>query len=156
MGWMSLGFLCLQQMPTPTPVGKNTLDTRLGKMCLLAGTEGRVTNHSMCVTSVTQMYATGVPEKVIQERTGHRSLEALHIYERTNNQQHQMVSRILSDLSENAHVQQTKHSKTQKHSAYSVTSVKPSSNQQSIHISLKNLHTVLHSQLRIHLCHLST
>ena len=68
-----------------TPVGRNTLDTKLGKMCSLAGIEGRVTNHSMRATSVTQMYATGVPEKVIQERTGHRSLEALRVYERTVN-----------------------------------------------------------------------
>ena len=36
-----------------------------------------VTNHSMCATSATEMYETGVPEKAIQERTGHRSLEAL-------------------------------------------------------------------------------
>ena len=67
-------------------VGKNILDTKLGKMCSLAGIEGRVTNHSMRATSVTQMYETGVPEKVIQERTGHRSLEALRVYERTNAQ----------------------------------------------------------------------
>jgi hypothetical protein len=83
-----------------TPVGRNTLDTRLGKMCSLAGIEGRITNHSMRATSVTQMYATGVPEKVIQERTGHRSLEALRVYERTNSDQHQMVSNILSDPQE--------------------------------------------------------
>ena len=29
----------------------------------------------------TQMYDCGVPEKIIQERTGHRSLEALRMYE---------------------------------------------------------------------------
>ena len=109
-------------------------------MCSLAGIEGRVTNHSMCATPVTQMYATGVPEKVIQERTGHRSLEALRIYKRTNTQQHQMVSSILSAPFENTHVQHTKHSITQKHSAHSALNVEPSSNQQSIHISLENLH----------------
>ena len=57
-----------------TPIGRNTLDTKLGKMCSLAGIEGRVTNHSMRATSVTLMYATGEPDKVIQERTGHRSI----------------------------------------------------------------------------------
>lgn len=46
----------------------------MGKMCSLAGIEGRVTHHSMCATSVTQMYAKGVLEKVIQGRTGNRSL----------------------------------------------------------------------------------
>ncbi len=73
-----------------TPVVRNTLDTRLCKMCSLAR---RITNHSMRATSVTQMYATGVPETVIQERTGHKSLEALRVYERTNSDQHQKVSK---------------------------------------------------------------
>lgn len=125
-----------------TPVGRNTLDTKLGKMCSLAGIEGRVTNHSMRATSVTQMYSTGVPEKVIQERTGHRSLEALRVYERTNTQQHQMVSNILSAPSENTQIQQTqtKHSIMQTHSSHSVMSIEPPSNQQSVHISLENLH----------------
>ena len=50
-----------------TPVGKNTLENKLKKMCSLAGIEGRVTNHSLRATSVTQMYESGVPEKVIQE-----------------------------------------------------------------------------------------
>ena len=63
-----------------TPVGRNTLDTKSCKMCSFTGIKGRVTNHSMRATSVTQMYETGVPEKVIQERTGHRSLEALRVY----------------------------------------------------------------------------
>ena len=78
--------IALNRWYSRIPVGRNTLDTKLGKMCSLAGIEWRVTNHSMRATSVTQMYATGVPEKVIQERTGHRSLEALCVYERTNNQ----------------------------------------------------------------------
>ena len=42
------------------------------------------------------MYDSGVPKKMIQERTGHRSLEALRMYERTSEQQHQAVSAVLS------------------------------------------------------------
>ena len=38
----------------------------------------------------------GVPEKIIQERTGHRSLEALRTYERTTENQHKEVSTLLS------------------------------------------------------------
>ena len=63
-------------------------------MCSLAGIEGRVT--SMCATSVTQTYEAGVLEKVIQEWTGHRSLEALSAYKRTTSQQHQAVSSVLA------------------------------------------------------------
>jgi hypothetical protein len=112
-----------------TPVGRNTLNTRLGKMCFLAGIEGHITNHSMCATSVTQMYATGVPEKVIQERTGHRS-------QRTNSDQHQMVSNVLSDPQEKCYnIRQTQKSVTQK-----IINMEPPSTQQGMTISLKNLH----------------
>ena len=38
----------------------------------------------------------GVPEKIIKERTGHRSLEALRVYERTTCEQLKAVSTILS------------------------------------------------------------
>ena len=70
-------------------------------MCLKAGVEGKKTNHSLRATSATQMYQSGVyqsgvPEKVIQERTGHRSLKALRCYKRTNEAQHQAVSSVLA------------------------------------------------------------
>ena len=66
------------------PVSKHTLSEKLAKMRLLAGIERRITNHSLRATSATQMYEQCVPEKVIQERMGHQSLEALHVYERTS------------------------------------------------------------------------
>ena len=37
-----------------------------------------------------------MPEKIIQERTGHRSLKALRLYERTTASQHQSVAKVLS------------------------------------------------------------
>ena len=42
------------------------------------------------------MYDKGVPETIIQEKTGHHSLEAPRAYERTNEHQHQAVTAILS------------------------------------------------------------
>ena len=42
------------------------------------------------------MYECGVPEKLIKERTGHRSLEGLRSYERSSIQQYQAASKILS------------------------------------------------------------
>ena len=65
-------------------------------MCQQANIQGRKTNHSLRATGATQLYESGVPEKIIQERTGHHSLEALRVYERTNNIQHQAVSSVLS------------------------------------------------------------
>ena len=78
------------------PVGKDTLQSKLNNMCKQAGIGGNNTNHSLRAASATQMYDSGVPEKLIQERTGHRSLEALRMYERTNAQQHQAISAVLS------------------------------------------------------------
>jgi len=74
----------------------------------------------MRATSVTEMYETGVPEKVIQERMGHRSLEALCVYERTNSQQHQMVSSVLSAPRAHTYVEQMQNNTTQQHSSCSV------------------------------------
>lgn len=65
-------------------------------MCLTAGVQGNKTNHSLRATGATQMYESGVPEKIIQERTGHQSLEGLRSYGRSNSQQHQAVSTLLS------------------------------------------------------------
>ena len=42
------------------------------------------TNHSLRATAVTRMYNTGVPEKLIAEKSGHKSLKALRVYERTS------------------------------------------------------------------------
>ncbi len=53
------------------------LEKKLATICKHAGIAGNITNHSLRATSATQLYRSGVPEKVIQERTGHRSLEAL-------------------------------------------------------------------------------
>ena len=40
-----------------------------------------------------------VPEKIVQERSGHRSLDSLGCYERTSKEQHQAVSSILFSAS---------------------------------------------------------
>ena len=42
----------------------------------------------------------GVPEKIIQERTGHRSKECLRMYEHTNEKQQLAVSKVLSSTTE--------------------------------------------------------
>ena len=62
-------------------VGKNTLSSMVPKMFKSAGLE-KENNHSLRATASTALFDTGVPEKVIQNATGHRSLKALRIYER--------------------------------------------------------------------------
>ena len=64
----------------------------LKEICGQAGIQGK-TNHSL---RASEMFKAGVPEKIIQECTGHRSVKALRMYERTTSSQHIAVSRILS------------------------------------------------------------
>ena len=73
-------FRPLEEVPTDSASPWYTLEHKLSRMCALAGIEGRITDHSLRATSATQMYAMGVLKKVIQERTGHRSIEALRVY----------------------------------------------------------------------------
>ena len=75
---------------TTVPVGRNALTKMVQQICADAGNK---TNHSLRATGATGLYHTGVPEKVIQERTGHLSLSG---YERTSEDQHMAVSRVLS------------------------------------------------------------
>ena len=51
------------------------------------------------------MFQTHVPEKIIQERTGHRSLAAMRTYECTTAEPHKAVSAILSSSSHHSYEQ---------------------------------------------------
>ena len=65
-------------------------------MCSEAGVNGKKTNHSLRVAGTTSLYEAGVPEKVIQQCTGHPCLESLRTYERVLSDQEMAVSRILA------------------------------------------------------------
>ena len=71
-----------------------TLTSMLRGMCAEAGVQGHKTNHSLRATGASELCAARVPERIIQERTGHRPLKALRTYERTSTK-HQAVSEIL-------------------------------------------------------------
>ena len=57
------------------PIGHNTLQKVVPELCRKAGITGHKTNHSLRVTTATKLYEKGVPEQLIMERTGHRSVE---------------------------------------------------------------------------------
>ena len=63
-------------------------------MCSCAGIEGNKTNHSLRATGASELFHADVPE-----RTGHRSLVAIRIYEQAAHDQHQTVSSILASAS---------------------------------------------------------
>ena len=82
-----------------TPVGRNRLKTMLKEMCKLAEIDGSFTNHSFRAYGATKLFRSQVPEKPIQQRTGHRSLDALRLYERTSESQLVDASNCISNAS---------------------------------------------------------
>ena len=81
------------------PYGENKLMGMVKSMFESIGVTGK-TNHSLRASGATEMFRAGVPEKIIQERTGHRSLKALRLYERTTANQHLSVANVLSSPSD--------------------------------------------------------
>ncbi len=77
-------------------VGKNILSDMVKAMCNEAGVNGKKTNHSLRVAGATSLFTASVPERIIQGRTGHASIDALRKYERVSDQQELVVSKILS------------------------------------------------------------
>ena len=63
-------------------IGKYVLSKMVKKMCSKAKKEGNKTNHSLRATGITSLFQAGLPEKAMQDRSGHRSLDGLRKYER--------------------------------------------------------------------------
>ena len=81
------------------PIGKKQLTKMVLNMCSAAGIQGPKSNHSLCATGATDLFQGNVPEKLIQERTGHKNVQALRVYQQTTNYQHQAVSKVLATRS---------------------------------------------------------
>ena len=79
-----------------SPVGRNQLTKMVATMCGMAGINGQKTNHSLRVAGASSLFDAGVPERIIQARTGHRSLESLRLYERVTEKQDMQVAKILT------------------------------------------------------------
>ena len=78
------------------PIGRNQLAKMVPNMCSRAGTAGHKTNHSLRATAATDLYHANIPEKLIQERTGHKSVQALRVYQHTTDDQQKAVSEVLA------------------------------------------------------------
>lgn len=86
-------ILIVQNFAHTVPIGMSSLNKSLpDKLCREAGMT-RKTSHSLKITSAT-MFQNSVEEKLISERTGHRS-NALYKYEKPNLDQLRQVSEIL-------------------------------------------------------------
>ena len=78
------------------PVGHNTSGETVSRLCSMAGIQGHKTNHSLRVTTATRLFHAGVDEQLAMKRTGHRSLDGVHLYKRVSNEQDREISEILN------------------------------------------------------------
>lgn len=74
---------------------RNILRKKIKRMCPEAGIKGYFTNHLLRATKATGGLKKGIPEKLIMERTGHRSLSSLHQYQRLPAEVKEEVSGVL-------------------------------------------------------------
>ena len=56
----------------------------------------KYTNRSLWATATSRMFLNNVPEKIIAEKTGHRSLAGLRAYENTTHSQEKAVTKRVS------------------------------------------------------------
>ena len=61
-----------------------------------AGLSG-YTNHNLQATAVSRMYNSGVPKKIIAEKSGHRSLDALRSYKNTEEELYKEAEQSIVD-----------------------------------------------------------
>ena len=85
---------------TAVPVGKNKLSEMMKTMALEGKLDKPLTNHSLRAYGVTKMFAANVSEKLMMERSGHRSIDGLRQYERTNAVQELQVCNALQSRKE--------------------------------------------------------
>lgn len=78
------------------PIGRNKLNTMMKTMSTQTGLPVLHTNHSLRSYGATKLFQDKVPEKLIQERTGHRSIDALRKYERISEEQKVATSLALN------------------------------------------------------------
>ncbi|XP_041379334.1 uncharacterized protein LOC121391954 [Gigantopelta aegis] len=84
------------------PVGHNTLQATVKRLCEAAGITGRKTNHSLRATSATRLFQANIDEQLICEQTGHRS-DAVRTYKRPSDRQKAEVSDFLYVDTKNMH-----------------------------------------------------
>lgn len=81
-------------------MGVNSLKMMMPRVSELAGLHNCYTNHSLRATAATRLFASGIPEKVIAEFTGHKSSKTLQVYEQTTGEQVKKAELAISNQEE--------------------------------------------------------
>ena len=68
-------------------IGHNAPGGTVKRLCSLAGTPGRKTNHSLRATAATRLFQHGTIEQLIMKVTGHHSLDDVRAYKMVSNDQ---------------------------------------------------------------------
>lgn len=69
------------------PLGQHMIEKAFKEILVEGGYEGKYTLHRLRRTGASRLFQAGVPEKVIQQHTGHASIAALAEYTCVNDQQ---------------------------------------------------------------------
>lgn len=77
-------------------VGVHSLDNIVPNLCKAIGIEKK-TSHCLRVTLATKLFNENVDEKLIRERTGHKS-DSLFIYEKASKEKEETISNILGPV----------------------------------------------------------
>ena len=72
---------------TSVAVGKHTLSGMTKTMCTEAGVSGNKTTDSLRAYAVKEMCNAGIPEKVIQDKSGHQPIDGLREYKKISKKQ---------------------------------------------------------------------
>jgi len=83
-----------------SPIGRNKLTKAVSNMCNECGIHGFRTNHSLRATAAIHLYASGVDEQLVMERTGHRSIEGFHSYKRCSDVAIPQLTTATTDIAE--------------------------------------------------------
>ena len=67
----------------------------------------KYTNHSLRATAATRLFAGSVPENLVAEKTGHRSLKALRSYERMDTRMQMAIDAVISNATSKLNAQES-------------------------------------------------
>ena len=93
---------------TKQRVGVNKLKEMLPSLSTESKCVTKYTNRSLRATAATRMFAGSVPEKLVAEKTGHRSLKALRSYERTDTRMQMAIDAVIANTTNKFAVQESK------------------------------------------------
>ena len=85
-------------------VGVNMLKNMLPELSRKSGIGVHYTNHLLRATSITRMFNNGLPEKLIADTSGHKSVKALWCYEHTSFAQQQAVTASVNMVGQDSNV----------------------------------------------------